>query len=80
MDVSRIYLDVTADKKEELLDYFEKYLMTRLYDILFCSPTTTDEEKDLAIQERIRQLNWVGSKHLDCCIDESKVEVRFWKM
>ncbi|KAL0272505.1 UNVERIFIED_CONTAM: hypothetical protein PYX00_005444 [Menopon gallinae] len=49
MDVSRIYSDVTADNKKELMDYFEKI--------------------------GLGKLNWVGSKHLDCRIDETNVEV-----
>jgi hypothetical protein len=35
-----------------LLDYVEKYVMTCLNGILFCPPSTTDEEKDLSIQNR----------------------------
>lgn len=44
--------------------------------ILFCPPTTNDEEKDLTIQRRIRQLSWVNAHHLDCCISETSMEVR----
>nr|CAD7570421.1 unnamed protein product [Timema californicum] len=44
--------------------------------ILFCPPSTSDEEKDLAIQNRIRQLNWVNAKHLECRINETQSEVR----
>ena len=71
--------------------------MTLLYRILFCSAYTTDEEKDLAIQNRyitreiplsqlhvknfyiffrIRQLNWVSGKNLECRIHETSAEVR----
>jgi hypothetical protein len=44
--------DIGQEKKEMLLDYVEKYVMTCLYRILFCPPSTTDEEKDLSIQNR----------------------------
>ncbi|XP_043500616.1 rab5 GDP/GTP exchange factor isoform X3 [Polistes fuscatus] len=70
------YADISADIKERLLDYVEKYSMTLLYRILFCPPFTTDEEKDLAIQKRIRQLNWVSGKNLECRIHETSSEVR----
>lgn len=45
---------MSAEVKERLLDYVERYTMTMLYRILFCSPYTTDEEKDLAIQNRYK--------------------------
>ncbi|CAA9999888.1 unnamed protein product [Nesidiocoris tenuis] len=65
---------MTNDQKEQLLDYTEKYAMTYMYQLLFCPPTTTDEEKDLNIQKRIRQLNWVSAKHMDCGINETSTE------
>lgn len=43
---------------------------------MFCPQTTNDEEKDLAIQERIRQLSWINAHHLDSCINETSIEVR----
>lgn len=76
MDASKFYADIGQEKKEMLLDYLEKYVMTALYRVLFCPPSTTDEEKDLSIQNRIRQLNWVNAKHLDCRINETQSEVR----
>lgn len=75
MEASRFYTETNQQEKEVLLDFFEKYTTTCLYDILFSFPATTDEEKDLAIQNRIRQLGWVGTKHLDCAIDETNAEV-----
>ncbi|XP_021916029.1 rab5 GDP/GTP exchange factor isoform X2 [Zootermopsis nevadensis] len=75
MEANVIYADVSQEKKEMLLDYVEKYVMTCLYTILFCPPSTADEEKDLSIQNRIRQLNWVNAQHLDCRINETKSEV-----
>ncbi|XP_076293526.1 rabaptin-5-associated exchange factor for Rab5 [Lasioglossum baleicum] len=70
------YADITPEIKEKLLDYIERYTMTLLYRILFCPPFTNDEEKDLAIQNRIRQLNWVSGKNLECRIHETSAEVR----
>ncbi|XP_043796792.1 rab5 GDP/GTP exchange factor isoform X1 [Apis laboriosa] len=70
------YADITPEIKEKLLDYVERYTMTLLYRILFCPPFTSDEEKDLAIQKRIRQLNWVSGKNLECRIHETSSEVR----
>lgn len=67
---------VNQELKEQILDYCEKFTMTVLHRNLFCPPTTSDEEKDLAIQARIRQLNWVNAKHLDCRINETSEEVR----
>ncbi|XP_011494921.1 PREDICTED: rab5 GDP/GTP exchange factor, partial [Ceratosolen solmsi marchali] len=76
MEENSIYKDVSIDIKEKLLDYVEKHSMTLLYSILFCPHYTNDEEKDLDIQKRIRQLNWVSGKNLECKIHETSVEVR----
>ncbi|XP_026829022.1 rab5 GDP/GTP exchange factor [Ooceraea biroi] len=76
LENSTKYADIPTDIKEKLLDYVERYAMTLLYRILFCPPFTTDEEKDLAIQKRIRQLNWVSGKNLECRIHETSSEVR----
>ncbi len=46
------------------------------YKYLFCPPTTTDEEKDLELQSRIRRLNWISTKDLNCAINESSQVVR----
>ncbi|PNF14981.1 hypothetical protein B7P43_G01547 [Cryptotermes secundus] len=75
MEASIIYTDLSQEKKEMLLDFVEKYVMTGLYRILFCPPSTTDEDKDLSLQNRIRQLNWVNAQHLDCSINETQSEV-----
>jgi len=69
------YKALGSEVKEQLMDFAEKSTMTCLYSILFCPPTTSDEEKDLHIQKRIRDLNWVGAKHVDCCFDETSSEV-----
>lgn len=76
MDASDVYKSVSQEVKDQLLDYLEKCAMTCLYRVLWCPQSTNDEEKDLAIQKRIRQLNWVNAKHVDCDIDETNPEVQ----
>ncbi|XP_076640083.1 rabaptin-5-associated exchange factor for Rab5 [Colletes latitarsis] len=76
LENSSKYADISSEIKEKLLDYVERYALTLLYRILFCPPFTNDEEKDLAIQKRIRQLNWVSGKNLECRIHETSSEVR----
>ncbi|XP_054257998.1 rab5 GDP/GTP exchange factor-like isoform X2 [Macrosteles quadrilineatus] len=76
MDAHLVYQNVNQETKEQLLDYLEKYAMTCLYRVLFCPQSTDDEEKDLQIQKRIRQLNWVSAAHVDCGINETDPEVQ----
>uniref|UniRef100_T1ITX5 Rab5 GDP/GTP exchange factor n=1 Tax=Strigamia maritima TaxID=126957 RepID=T1ITX5_STRMM len=61
---------MSCEQSEQLMDVAEKYLLTRLYKTVFCPMTTDDEEKDLAIQKRIRSLNWVTAQHLETGINE----------
>lgn len=46
-----IFPELSHEKKEQILDYAEKYSMIKLYKFLFCM-TLADEEEDLAIQKR----------------------------
>lgn len=47
-----LFPEISSEVKEKLLDYVERYTMTLLYRVIFSPPYTTDEEKDLALQER----------------------------
>jgi len=76
VETDKAYTDVSQEEKEHLLNYFEKRSMTNLYDDLFCPSFTEDEELDLAIQTRIRKLNWICAKHLECGIDETNAQVQ----
>lgn len=44
----------SSERVESVMDEVERYMMTRLYDEVFCPETTDDEKKDLAVQKRIR--------------------------
>lgn len=70
------FANVSQETKEQVLDFFEKCIMTMNHSRLFSPPTTDDEEKDSQIQKRIRQLSWINAKHLVCSIDEVNSEVR----
>lgn len=65
----------SSDAVENIMDEVEKYMMTRLYKEAFCPETTDDENKDLAIQKRIRALHWVTIEMLCVPVDEEMPEV-----
>ena len=67
---------MTNSSMESLLDHSERYLTRLLYKKLFCPHTCDDEERDLAVQKRIRSLNWISAPLLDCRINELDSKVR----
>jgi len=71
-----IYRGCDDTKQEELMNFMEKYLMTRLYRVVFSNPLSGDEEKDLKLQDKIRSLNWVTASMLETGIDDKEVKVR----
>lgn len=67
---------LTEDEAHRLMSLTERYITTRLYKSLIAAVNAANEEKDLAIQNRIRSLAWVSGEHLDCGLLESNQEVR----
>ncbi|KAM8854369.1 RAB guanine nucleotide exchange factor (GEF) 1, like isoform 1-T2 [Synchiropus picturatus] len=59
-----------ADHVENIMDEVEKYVMTCLYEEVFCPPTSDDERKDSVLQKRIRALHWVTMERLCAPVDE----------
>ncbi|KAK5644706.1 hypothetical protein RI129_006006 [Pyrocoelia pectoralis] len=76
LNTYHVYKEINGEVRDQILDFFEKFVMVELYGILFCPNFTRDEEEDLRIQERIRNLSWVTAHHLGCCISETSMEVR----
>ncbi|XP_067646262.1 rab5 GDP/GTP exchange factor [Eurosta solidaginis] len=66
----------TDEDRESAIDFFEKVVMTQNHKFLFSPYFTFDEENDVKVQKRIRQLSWITAKHLVCSIDEVNAESR----
>ncbi|XP_071946477.1 rab5 GDP/GTP exchange factor-like [Antedon mediterranea] len=75
LDISPTFKNCTEEQCDKILDHIEKFIMTQLYSLLFSPPLTDDEQKDLAIQNRIRRLRWVSTDMLEALIDESNENV-----
>ena len=67
---------LTDDDVTTILDFTEKYITIACYKLLFSPIVSNDEEKDLELQTKIRSLNWISTKELNCTIDESNQDVR----
>jgi len=63
------YREASHEQIEQLIDFTERYLMQQLYQMLFTRIQHEEEDKDLALQKRIRSLNWVMAQHLDIDIN-----------
>ncbi|XP_042228001.1 rab5 GDP/GTP exchange factor-like isoform X2 [Homarus americanus] len=70
------YHELTQEEVDRVNELTERYVTTRLYKALITLVNAVNEEKDLAIQNRIRSLAWVSSQHLECGVKETSEEVR----
>uniref|UniRef100_A0AAY4DE72 VPS9 domain-containing protein n=1 Tax=Denticeps clupeoides TaxID=299321 RepID=A0AAY4DE72_9TELE len=52
------------EQVEQMMEHMEKLVMTRLHKWVFCHDSCDDEQKDLALQRRIRSLKWVTPQML----------------
>ncbi|CAI5650200.1 rab5 GDP/GTP exchange factor [Oreochromis niloticus] len=59
----------------QIMEHVEKLIMTRLHKWVFCHDSCDDEQKDLALQRRIRSLNWVTPQMLGVPFPDEKVSV-----
>lgn len=55
----------SSSPSSSLIDQTERLLMERLYASLFARVQSEEEERDLALQKKIRNLNWIMGSHLD---------------
>eukprot|EP00039_Didymoeca_costata_P009181 m.121344 g.121344 ORF g.121344 m.121344 type:complete len:455 (+) comp14389_c0_seq2:240-1604(+) len=63
-----VWLTLDEDKIGDVADGFERYIMSHIYDLVF-SAEEEDEEKDIVLQERIREFRWIEPRHLDASFD-----------
>lgn len=70
------YKDVTNAQFNNLIDQTEKILMGKLYQNLFNRVQNEEEERDLELQRKIRNLNWIMSTHLDVDINLRNPKVK----
>ncbi|KAL0979395.1 hypothetical protein UPYG_G00184520 [Umbra pygmaea] len=59
----------------QMMEHMEKLIMTRLHKWVFCHDSCDDEVKDLALQKRIRSLNWVTPQMLRVPFPDENAEV-----
>ncbi|TNN62566.1 Rab5 GDP/GTP exchange factor [Liparis tanakae] len=58
-----------------IMEHVEKLIMTRLHKWVFCHDSCDDEQKDLALQRRIRSLNWITPEMLSVPFPDKKAAV-----
>ncbi|XP_026178633.1 rab5 GDP/GTP exchange factor-like [Mastacembelus armatus] len=65
----------TDTQVTKIMEHIEKLIMTRLHKWVFCHDSCDDEQKDLALQKRIRSFNWVTLQMLSVPIPDKKTAV-----
>lgn len=67
---------MNSDQIDQLMDRIEEVLMGHLQKNVSHQISSEYEEKDLALQKRIRTLHFITSQHLGLNITENSPEVR----
>lgn len=70
------YQDLSPEQIDQLLDKIEEKLMSYMHRSVFTQISTEYEDKDLAMQKRIRSFNWITAQLLGLDITENNPEVR----
>ncbi|XP_015221752.2 rab5 GDP/GTP exchange factor-like [Lepisosteus oculatus] len=69
------FSSLSEEQTVQMMEHIEKLIMTRLHKWVFCHDSSDDEQKDLALQRRIRSLSWVTPQMLRVPIKEERLEV-----
>lgn len=64
-----VYKSVSAEQLVTLSDNMERLLNEQIYQVIIDRIINEDEEQIMALQKRIRSLNWITVEHLDIYID-----------
>lgn len=68
-DTQFIYKGISPEQLDMLNDNMEKILNEHIYQVISTRIINEDEEHNIAIQKRIRSLNWITVEHLEIDID-----------
>lgn len=64
-----VYKSISAEQLVTLCDNMERILNEQIYQVIIDRIINEDEEQIMALQKRIRSLNWITVEHLDIYID-----------
>lgn len=64
-----IYKGASTDQVELLNDNMERILNEHIYHVISARIVNEDEDHNMAVQKRIRSLNWITVEHLEIEID-----------
>lgn len=64
-----VYKNISAELLVTLSDNMERLLNEQIYQVIIDRIINEDEEQIMALQKRIRSLNWITVEHLDIYID-----------
>lgn len=64
-----IYKGISTEQIDMLNDNMERILNEHIYQVISTRIINEDEEHNMAIQKRIRSLNWITVEHLEIDID-----------
>uniref|UniRef100_A0A1A8C398 RAB guanine nucleotide exchange factor (GEF) 1 n=1 Tax=Nothobranchius kadleci TaxID=1051664 RepID=A0A1A8C398_NOTKA len=70
-----VFRSFPEDHVTQIMEHVEKLIMTRLHKWVFCHDSSDDELKDLALQRRIRSLNWVTPRMLSVPFPHENIPV-----
>lgn len=71
-----IYANSSNENLDRLIDLTERQLMEAIHMAIFSKIQAEEEERDLAMQSKIKSLNWLMATHLDIKINLRSAKVR----
>lgn len=69
------FRDSPPEQMEFLMDGIEKYVMTHIYNVVFCC-SKDDQRKDRMLKEKIKSFSWVTFDQLEINVDFDREEAK----
>ncbi|XP_067083869.1 rab5 GDP/GTP exchange factor-like isoform X2 [Osmerus mordax] len=73
--IAEYFHGLSETQVSQMMEHIEKLIMTRLHKWVFCHDSCDDEQKDLALQRRIRSFNWITPQMLRVPFPDHKAEI-----